>query len=55
MSLRGWMWLGLLLATAGWWYSPLSPRVPEFAVAAPGTRASCPAPPGILDTKTPLQ
>lgn len=29
MSLRIWIALGLLLALVGWWFSPLSPRVPD--------------------------
>lgn len=39
MSLRGWALLGLALGVVGWWYSPLSPRVPP----APKVVATAPA------------
>jgi hypothetical protein len=44
MSLRGWMWLALALSALGWWYSPLSPRVPAVAAPAPGSVVRCPLP-----------
>jgi len=49
---------GLLLAAlvlAGWWFSPVSPRVPAAASAFPGTTARCPLPPQVADGAPPLQ
>jgi hypothetical protein len=45
MSLRTWIVLGLLLGAVGWWYSPLSPRVPDppRVVANQGTTPTRPA------------
>jgi hypothetical protein len=55
MSLRAWVFLALALSSVGWWFSPLSPRVPAFAKPAPGSTVTCPAPPSIIDVSTPLQ
>ncbi|MCY7354711.1 MAG: hypothetical protein LH470_06480 [Lysobacter sp.] len=54
MSLRLWMVFGVLLC-AGWWYSPVSPRVPDVAAAASGTTPSCPPPPLVSAGDPPLQ
>lgn len=54
MSLRSWTWLALVAAGLGWWFSPLSPRVPAPAVAATGASPRCPMPPGIVGD-VPLQ
>ena len=54
MSRRG----GLLLAAlvlAGWWFSPVSPRVPAAASASPGTTVRCPLPARVADGAPPLQ
>jgi hypothetical protein len=40
MGLRGWVVCGVLVAAIGWWYSPLSPRVPRIPLVQ---RASIPA------------
>ena len=54
MSVRGWTWLVLLAAGLGWWFSPLSPRVPAPAAAATGSAVRCPMPPRIAG-EVPLQ
>jgi hypothetical protein len=54
MSVRGWAWLALLAAGFGWWFSPLSPRVPAPAAAATGTSVRCPMPSRIAG-EVPLQ
>lgn len=54
MSLRLWLLLGMLVG-AGWWYSPVSPRVPEVAAAADGTTPLCPPPPRVGAGDPPLQ
>ena len=54
VSLRG----GLLLAAlalAGWWFSPVSPRIPAVASARPGATVRCPLPPRVADGAPPLQ
>ena len=71
MSLRGWMLLGLALGAVGWWYSPLSPRVPPppkvvattpAQVGVPGSAGAtsianpyCPPPPRVAANAEPLQ
>lgn len=65
MGLRGWAILGVLAGAAGWWYSPLSPRVPPapevravstaVGVGAPGANPLCPPPPRAGDGGEPLQ
>lgn len=66
MNLRGWLVAGLLLGAAGWWYSPLSPRVPDAPpvarmqdVAAGGASSApavaCPPPPRVAIGAPPLQ
>lgn len=64
MNLRAWAVLGLLLAAVGWWYSPLSPRVPaapEVVVDAGAQGAGgaagvpCPLPPRVAAGAEPLQ
>lgn len=55
MSLRGWMLVALAVAALGWWFSPLSPRVPAVAGAARGTRPHCPLPPQVKADAVPLQ
>lgn len=47
MSLRVLVVLGLLLAAVGWWFSPLSPRVPD----PPRVEASGAPPPSVPDTE----
>jgi hypothetical protein len=55
MSMRGWMLLALATSAIGWWFSPLSPRVPAIAAAEPGTHVSCPMPPLAGADAVPLQ
>jgi len=55
MSMRGWMWLALAAAALGWWFSPMSPRVPAVAAPAAGTYVDCPMPPQVLADDEPLQ
>jgi hypothetical protein len=56
MSTRGWLLAALALAALGWWYSPLSPRVPPVARVAAGTTPYCPPPPAFAsDGGAPLQ
>ncbi len=66
MSPRAWMVAGLLLGAAGWWFSPLSPRVPDpprIASVEPGTANAaystadprCPPPPRVGIGAPPLQ
>lgn len=63
MGLRGWAVPGLLMAAAGWWYWPLSPRVPaapvitlrEDAIGASNTSARCPPPARSGSADAPLQ
>lgn len=54
MSLRLWALLGAL-ACIGWWYSPVSPRVPKAAAALAGAAVECPQPPLVLAGGAPLQ
>jgi hypothetical protein len=54
MSVRRWTLLALLAAVLGWWFSPLSPRIPKPAAAATGASARCPMPPGVT-SDFPLQ
>src|SRR5688500_16473942 len=54
MGLRGWLLLAALVAV-GWWYSPLSPRVPAPAAPAAGVPVNCPPPPRVLRGDAPLQ
>jgi hypothetical protein len=54
VSLRTWA-AALVLVLAGWWYSPLSPRVPAFAKPASGFQSTCPAPPAVTVGEAPLQ
>ena len=64
MGLRGWAILGVAIAAVGWWYSPLSPRVPDApeVTAAPGAlpppagaNPLCPLPPRVAPGAEPLQ
>lgn len=55
MSLRGWMWFALAAAALGWWFSPMSPRVPAIAAPAKGSYVSCPMPPQVVAGSEPLQ
>ena len=55
MSLRTWTAAAVILVLVGWWYSPLSPRVPSIAKPAHGFQANCPAPPTVTDGDSPLQ
>lgn len=55
MSLRSWGAAALVLVLIGWWYSPLSPRVPAFAKPASGYQSNCPAPPTVTAGEPPLQ
>jgi hypothetical protein len=54
MGLRGWLPLALL-AGVGWWYSPLSPRVPAPPAPAAGIAPGCPPPPRVARGNAPLQ
>ncbi|MFL6592108.1 MAG: hypothetical protein ACJ8GK_05305 [Luteimonas sp.] len=54
MSRRGGLILAALVA-AGWWFSPVSPRVPAVAPALAGTTMRCPLPPRVADGEPPLQ
>jgi len=54
MGLRGWG-LVVLLVTVGWWYSPMSPRVPAPAAPAEGVAITCPPPPRVERGAAPLQ
>ena len=45
----------LVLATVGWWYSPVSPRVPAFAAPLAGAVTRCPLPPQVVAGEEPLQ
>lgn len=55
MSLRGWMWIALAVAALGWWFSPMSPRVPPIAAPATGSYIDCPMPPQVVAGSDPLQ
>jgi hypothetical protein len=55
VSLRGWTWLALVAAALGWWFSPLSPRVPAIAAPAAGAYVDCPMPPQVIAGNEPLQ
>lgn len=55
MGLRGWALLGVVAAAVGWWYSPMSPRVPALPALAPGALPGCPLPPRTIDGGDPLQ
>ena len=54
MGLRGWG-LVVLLVTVGWWYSPMSLRVPAPAAPAEGVAITCPPPPRVERGAAPLQ
>jgi hypothetical protein len=45
----------ILLGAVGWWYSPLSPRIPPVAALAPGASLACPPPPRVVAGAAPLQ
>lgn len=55
MNVSRWMWLALAAAALGWWFSPVSPRVPSIAAPAGGTRIDCPMPPRVAADSVPLQ
>lgn len=54
MSLRTLAVIGVVCAL-GWWYSPLSPRVPPPPAPAAGTSLSCPPPPRVSADAPPRQ
>lgn len=55
MTVRGWI-LVFALAAAGWWYSPVSPRVPAPPVSAAGSaNAACLLPPRAIPGQPPRQ
>ena len=54
MSLRLWAAFAALVF-AGWWYSPVSPRVPAPPAALPGHAPTCPPPPLAATDGPPLQ
>jgi len=54
MNLRLLALLGVLCAI-GWWYSPISPRVPKPAALVAGTTPRCPIPPRVASDAVPLQ
>lgn len=45
----------LAIAALGWWYSPLSPRVPSVAAHVAGETPRCPLPPQVPAGDPPLQ
>lgn len=47
--------LFLGLALVGWWYSPLSPRVPAVAAPVAGAVPRCPLPAAVAPGEAPLQ
>lgn len=56
MTARTWMIILLGVAGIGWWYSPVSPRVPPVAAPAPGaTPAACALPPRVVSGQAPRQ
>lgn len=55
MSLRAFALFVLLLGAVGWWFSPLSPRVPAPPAPASGKTVDCPPPPGVASGAAPLQ
>ena len=55
MNLRALLLAASVLAAIGWWFSPVSPRVPVPAAAAPGTSIHCPQPPLTPAGGAPLQ
>ena len=56
MGSRGWIISLVLLAGLGWWYSPVSPRVPAVAALAEGAiRPGCPLPPRVAPGDVPRQ
>lgn len=56
MSARSWLVLMVLLAGLGWWYSPVSPRVPTVAAPATGAaQAACTLPPRVVSGDVPRQ
>ena len=54
MNLRLLALLGVLCAL-GWWYSPVSPRVPKAAAPIAGSTPRCPMPPRVSSGAVPLQ
>ena len=55
MSLRTLALAGLLLGAIGWWYSPLSPRVPAAPAPIAGVEGACPLPAGADPAHGPVQ
>lgn len=56
MSARNWSLLVALLAGLGWWYSPVSSRVPAVpAMAAGAAQAACTLPPRVVSGDMPRQ
>ncbi len=56
MSLRIWGVVAAVAITLGWWYSDVSPRVPEPPRLASGLAAAgCARPPGVPHGQPPLQ
>lgn len=60
MGVRGWAIACVVLGLVGWWFSPLSPRLPEAPkiTGTGGTIASaaaCPPPPQVARGMVPLQ
>ncbi|MCD9095912.1 hypothetical protein LU699_04065 [Luteimonas fraxinea] len=54
MSLRTMLALAVLVAV-GWWFSPMSPRVPAPPAHADGISNACPFPPRVQTGAVPLQ
>lgn len=54
MGLRGWL-LCVALVILGWWFSPLSPRVPQPVSMAAGQSVGCVRPPQVLGSGIALQ
>ncbi len=56
MTSRGWLVVAMLAIVVGWWYSDVSPRVPEPARLHDGRAApGCPQPPPVQPGGAPLQ
>ena len=56
MRANNWLILIALLSGLGWWYSPVSPRVPATAaLAAEAVPAACTLPPRVAPGDVPLQ
>jgi hypothetical protein len=55
VSARTWATLALVACIVGWWFSPMSPRVPPVAASESGAPAGCVLPPVVAAGAAPLQ